>query len=467
MRLNPYYRCLAVVVAFAVGGVVGVTGPASAEPSTPAAPETTPPMGWNSWNSGIPLNEQSVHETIDAMVSSGMRDAGYRYVNLDAGWTAPHRDSDGTLQADPVLFPHGMAALADYAHDRGMLLGLYSSPFDETCGQGVAAAGIGHETQDARQFADWGVDFLKYDWCRQGADHDEQVRVFTAMRDALRATGRHIVYDINPNSSDDSDAGVRYDWSSIADSTRSTGDLIPVWRNSLPAADIAGIDTRGFLGVADELDAAARGQTSRPGYWSDPDMLVVGMSLPEFLGAHLEGVPDKAVKQGALSADQAEQLQLGRLLSLSPAELSALRERQSLSVTEQQAHLSLWAMLSAPLIAGNDVRTLSARTRDMLTNRDVVAVDQDPAVAAAVRSPRDNRIWTKRLSDGSVAVAFFNTGDQPATLETTAAEAGLPSATEYTVRNAWTGATGASAGDLTAPEIPSHGVTMLRVAAAD
>ncbi len=151
-----------------------------------------------------------------------MRDAGYRYVNLDAGWAAPTRGADGRLRADPTEFPDGIAAVASYAHDRGMLLGIYASPFDETCGQDLRIASRGHETVDARTFADWGVDYLKYDWCRGNADHADQVQAFTAMRNALRATGHRIFYSINPNSSDDHLAGVKYDWSGIADMARTS-----------------------------------------------------------------------------------------------------------------------------------------------------------------------------------------------------------------------------------------------------
>ena len=131
-------------------------------------------MGWNSWNSGIPLTEQTVEATADAMVSSGMRDAGYRYVNLDAGWAAATRDADGKLRADPDRFPDGIADVAKYAHKRGMYLGIYHSPFNEGCGQDPRIGAAGHERVDAQTFADWGVDYLKYDWCRAGADHTER-----------------------------------------------------------------------------------------------------------------------------------------------------------------------------------------------------------------------------------------------------------------------------------------------------
>src|ERR1700754_3221375 len=162
--------------------------------SAPARRPMLPPMGWNSWNSGMALTEQTVKQTIDAMVSTGLRDAGYRYVNLDAGWAAATRDKNGKLQADPTRFPHGIAALAGYAHDRKMYLGIYHSPFNEGCGQDPRIGGAGHERVDAKTFADWGVDYLKYDWCRADASHDLQVRYFSAMRDALRASGRRIFY---------------------------------------------------------------------------------------------------------------------------------------------------------------------------------------------------------------------------------------------------------------------------------
>src|ERR1700751_4338908 len=161
-------------------GLVGasIAGCAAAPIDSGAPQRLTPPMGWNSWNSGIPLTEATVKATVDAMVSSGMRDAGYRYVNLDAGWAAPTRGTDGKLRADPKTFPHGIEALARYVHDKGLLLGLYASPYDETCGQDPRVASAGHEDTDARTFADWGVDYLKYDWCHDDANHADQVRLF-------------------------------------------------------------------------------------------------------------------------------------------------------------------------------------------------------------------------------------------------------------------------------------------------
>ncbi|MFF0455890.1 glycoside hydrolase family 27 protein [Nocardia africana] len=450
-------------------GVVAVgaamAGSAVRPPVTqPPAVRATPPMGWNSWDSGISPSEQSVRETIDAMVSNGLRDAGYRYVDLDAGWAAPQRDSAGDLTADPVRFPHGMAAVATYAHEHGMYLGLYSSPFNEICGQTPATASRGHELQDARQFARWGIDLLKYDWCRTDANHDEQVRDFARMRDALRSTGRSIVYSINPNSSADARAGVDYDWSAVANSARSTGDLIPMWRNTFPEPDIGGFDTTSVRGVAEEAEAVLHARAARPGYWPDPDMLVVGLSMSQFLGTHLDGLPGTAVRRPALTTD--ETAYLARRLGISPDTLALLRNPHTLSPAEERAHLSLWAMLSAPLIVGTDVRTMSDSTRALLTDPGVIAIDQDPRVAPAVPLPHDHRILTKPLSDGSVAVALLNPGEQPLNLATTAAETGLAQAHSYTVRDIWAATTTVTDGRIVAPDIPAHGAALLRITPA-
>jgi alpha-galactosidase len=429
----------------------------------PSSLPTTPPMGWNSWNSGIDLTEENVKATIDAMVSSGMRDAGYRYVDLDAGWAAPRRGSRSELQTDPARFPDGMAAVARYAHDRGMMLGLYASPYNEGCSAQPALASVGHETLDAQTFAAWGVDYLKYDWCRAEADHDEQVQVFSRMRDALRATGRPIVYSINPNSSDDYTAGSRYDWSGIADSARATTDLVPVWRDTLPGlGPLDPFASGGYRGVPDAFAVAAKAVTpSKPGYWSDPDMMVVGLGWDEFVTGHFASIRD-GLTVGDVPADQVGQLRA--MAAMSDDQLARLLLSQpNLTETEQRAHLSLWAMLSAPLIAGNDVRSMAAQTRDILTNREVIAVDQDPRVATAHPLPADGRVLTKPLSDGGVAVAFFNAAENPVTMNITAGQAGLPSAPCYAVRDLWAHTDTTTAGAVTSGVVAPHAVTLLRV----
>jgi alpha-galactosidase len=387
-------------------------------------------MGWNSWNSGIPLTEQTVRDTIDAMVSSGMRDAGYRYVNLDAGWAAPSRDEHGDLRADPDRFPHGIAALAQYAHDRGMYLGIYHSPFNQGCGQSPAIGGAGHEQSDARTIAAWGVDYLKYDWCRADADHDEQVKDFVAMRDALRASGRPIVYSINPNSSNDPSAGSEYDWSRIADVSRDGNDLVPAWGD-------AALWQEGLQGVSQAFTTAATvtardGSSAGPAHVNDPDMLVVGIPWSTFVTGH-------------------------PTMSLGP-------QRPDLTDAEQRAHFSLWAMLAAPLLAGNDVRTMTETTRDILTNRDVIAVDQDPLAAQGHALAGVPSVIIKPLADGSVAVALFNAEATPMAIRADATSIGLPSADCYSVRDLWEHTDSTTSGDL-GRTVPAHGVAMLRVKA--
>jgi alpha-galactosidase len=444
-------------------GLAGASIAGCAAPTDSGAPQwPTPPMGWNSWNSGIPLTEQTVKATVDAMVSSGMRDAGYRYVNLDAGWAAPTRGPDGRLRADPNAFPDGIAALARYVHDRGMLLGLYASPYDENCGQDPRIASAGHENTDARTFAAWGVDYLKYDWCHNDADHDSQVKLFTAMRNALHATGRHIFYSINPNSSDNHNAGAAYDWSGIADMTRNTTDLVPVWRDTLPPLDSSDSFLTGtYLGVPDEFRASAPvASRSRVGSFNDPDMLVVGLTWSDFFVNHLD-VSRLIVSQDQLTPERLQKLRVR--LALSDSEVSWRANAQpSLTESEQRAHFSLWAVLAAPLLAGNDIRTMSDQTRALLTNRDVIAVDQDPVAMQATPSPQDGRVLVKPLSGGAAAIVLFNADAKPADITTGASAAGLHGAPCYVVRDLWTHTETTTAGEITRTVAP-HDVAMLRI----
>jgi alpha-galactosidase len=384
-----------------------------------------PPMGWNSWNSGIPLTEQTVTQTIDAMVSSGLRDAGYRYVNLDAGWAASTRDRDGKLEADPGRFPHGISALAGYAHDRGMRLGIYHSPFNQGCGQDPRIGGAGHERTDAQTFAEWGVDYLKYDWCRPEATHDAQVRYFVAMRDALRHTGRRIFYSVNPNSSDDATAGARYDWSKIADMTRNSVDVVPAWGDDeLWSRGLAGV----VQGAGVSIPLARR---SSPAHINDPDMMVIGIRWEDFARTH-------------------------PTMALGPAQ-------PDLTDAELRAHFSLWAMLAAPMLAGNDVRAMTPQTLSILTNRDVIAVDQDPLVAQGHPLESDPRVWVKPLADGAAAVALTNAGATAGAVATTAAALGLPRSDCYRVRDLWAHTESVGSGAIGPAQIPPHGVAMFRV----
>ncbi|GAA4409597.1 ricin-type beta-trefoil lectin domain protein [Actinokineospora soli] len=391
--------------------VVGGLPAATAAGSAPADVALTPPLGWNSWNSfGCGITEAAVRQAADAMVSSGMRDAGYQYVVVDDCWFDPQRDSSGNLRAHPTKFPSGMKALGDYIHSRGLKFGIYQAPNERTCAQGVgthpgSTGSLGHEAQDAAAFASWGVDYLKYDWCSSWGTRDEQVARFTVMRDALRATGRPIVYSINPNSFH-TPTGDDYDWGEVAHLWRTTEDLLDIWQN--------GNANSYPMGVGNVLDVTAplAAQTG-PGHWNDPDMLVVG--------------------------------------------------RPGLTPTESRAHFALWALMAAPLMAGNDIRTMSAETSAVLRNRHLLAVNQDPLGAGGrrVRDDGATEVFAKPLADGSVAVGLLNRGGGPTAVTTTADQIGL-TGTAFTLTDLWTGATSTTSGQISAT-VPAHGIAVYRV----
>ncbi|WP_112264457.1 glycoside hydrolase family 27 protein [Lentzea terrae] len=395
----------AVLVAFAT-----VTAQPVAQ-AAPGSPAVTPPMGWNSWNSfGCGITEAQVRQAADAMVSSGMRDAGYQYVVVDDCWFDPQRDSGGNLRAHPTKFPSGMKALGDYIHARGLKFGIYQAPNEKTCAQGVgthpgSTGSKGHEVQDARSFASWGVDYLKYDWCSGSGTRDEQVARFTIMRDALRATGRPIVYSINPNSFH-APTGDKYNWGEVADLWRTTEDLLDIWQNgnvnSYP------------MGVGNVVDITAPlAVQAGPGHWNDPDMLVVG--------------------------------------------------RPGLTLTESRSHFALWSLMAAPLMAGNDIRTMSGDVSAVLRNQRLIAANQD-RLGIGGRRVRDDgatEVFAKPLSDGTVAIGLFNRGNGTATVSTTAAQIGL-SGTSFTLTDLWTGGTSTTSGAISA-SVPAHGVATYRV----
>lgn len=328
----------------------------------------TPPMGWSSWNKfGCGVDEQVIEQTADALVSSGMREAGYRYVNIDDCWMAPARDVSGRLVADPVRFPSGIAELARYVHARGLLLGIYSSAGTTTCAGRPAS--LGHETVDARTFADWGVDYLKYDYC--GSDGSPAPQRYQVMADALTKTERTIVLSI-------SDLGDNKAWLWGA----TVGAQL--WRTTPDIGDE-------YSSVLSILDA----QTGLGGYagrggWNDPDSLEVGNG----------GMTD----------------------------------------AQYRAHFALWAVLNAPLLAGNDIRTMSADTRRILLNHDLIAVDQDWAGVEGrlVGAEGSVQVWAKPMSDGSVAVVLLNRGAADASASFAAKSLGLP-AGPYRVRDLWSG----------------------------
>jgi alpha-galactosidase len=385
------FRFLAVVPVL----LLGLAAPAQALDNGLAV---TPPMGWNDWNAfGCGVDQQLVEQTADTLVSSGMRDAGYTYVNIDDCWALPNRDANGDLVADPAKFPDGIAKLADYVHARHLKLGIYEDSGTHTCSKSGGFPGsLGHEQQDATLFASWHVDYLKYDDCNvpaEGQNVEATVARYNAMRDAL--AGKGIVFSICEKT----DFGVPNSaWPTVGNLWRTTGDIhdnyvrmAALFHTNVTLPDLAG-----------------------PNGWNDPDMLEIGNG--------------------------------------------------GMSDVEYRSHFALWAEMAAPLIVGTDVRTMSAATKEILTNREIIAVDQDRlgAQGRAVSSANGQWVLTKPLADGSRAVTLFNETDTPATITTTAAQVGLGRAFDYQVRDLFAHTTSESAGRITAA-LPAHASAMYRI----
>ncbi|HYC99373.1 glycoside hydrolase family 27 protein [Brevundimonas sp.] len=360
----------------------------------------TPPMGWNSWNKfGCDVNERVVRHVADAMVNSGMRDAGYVYVVIDDCWQGP-RDADGFITVDPVRFPSGMKALADYVHSKGLKFGLYSDAGRMTCAGRPGSQG--HEYQDAITYARWGVDYLKYDWCYSGVRNAEEA--YALMADALRSTGRPIVFSM-------CEWGNNRPWlwaSKIGNLWRTTGDIADIWEGKKG-------NNWGVLNLADMNEPLW--PYAGPGHWNDPDMLEVGNG--------------------------------------------------GMTNIEYRSHFSLWAMMAAPLIAGNDIATMDETTRDILMNTEVIAVNQDAAGVQGrrVRDEGDLEVWVKALAGGARAVLLFNRGPEAANIEVTWDELGYPPSLRANVRDLWAHRDLAPARDRFGASVPSHGVVMLKIGA--
>jgi alpha-galactosidase len=291
-----------------------------------------------------------------------MRDAGYQYVVIDDCWQGD-RDKAGNITADPAKFPSGIKALADYVHSKGLKFGIYTDAGTKTCAGRPGS--LGHEYQDAQQYADWGVDYLKEDWCSTLPGQDTKSS-YALMRNALAATGRPIVFSI-------CEWGSTQPWlwaTPIGNLWRATGDIQDCWDCK---RDWGGL---GFTRILDQVSEI--GSFAGPGHWNDLDMLEVG--------------------NGGMTTE------------------------------EYRVHFSMWAMLSAPLIAGNDLKNMSADTREILLNKDAIAIDQDRLgiPARRVKSESDTEVWSKQLADGSRAVALVNRGTTPKTMSVSWEDLGYP-----------------------------------------
>jgi alpha-galactosidase len=408
-------RWFTTVLSIAALALAGVVTDVSVAPAPAQALDNgvarTPPMGWNTWNTfGCNINESLIRQMADTIVSTGLRDLGYKYVVVDDCWFNPNRDGQGNLQGDPQRFPSGMKALGDYLHSRGLLFGIYQVPLDKTCAQYFssypgATGSLNHEYQDARQFAAWGVDYLKYDWCSPTGTISDQVSRFSIMRDALASTGRPIVYSINSNSVH-SKTGPQRSWSDVANLWRTTEDISRAWDTGQTNGYPMGIQN--IVNVTVPLAGYAG-----PGGFNDPDMLEVGNG----------GMTD----------------------------------------TEMRSHFALWSVMASPLIMGNDLRSASAATMSILKNANLIAINQDSLARQAVQVSNDGtrRVLAKPLANGDVAVALFNQGGSTTTVSTTAAAIGK-GGSSFTLRDAWTNGTSTSTGTISA-SVPAHGTVVYRV----
>jgi alpha-galactosidase len=395
-------KCLALPLAVLAASLIAI----SAKPSAAQEPVAqTPPMGWNSWNYFAgKVDDKGVRAAADQLVATGMKDAGYIYVNIDDTWQGK-RDETGLLHANEK-FPD-MKALADYVHSKGMKLGIYSGPGTQTCAKFEGS--LGHEEQDAKMYADWGIDYLKYDLCsfrqdvmakQEPNDKAAQMKLMHAayekMGKALKATGRPIVYSF-----------CQYGWDAVwewgpslgANLWRTTGDIAPNW-NSMYT----------ILSQQEGLQSYAG-----PGHWNDPDMLEVGNG--------------------------------------------------KLNLAENRTHFSMWAMLAAPLLAGNDLPNMKPEIKDILTKKEVIAIDQDKLgkQGRRVYSEGEVDVWVRDLSGGAKAIAILNAGsDRVSTHPFHLSLSKLDLHGTQQGKNLWTGKD-VTLTDNMAIEIPGHDILLVRV----
>ena len=353
----------------------------------------TPPMGWNSWNHFHgSIDDAIVRQIADAMATNGMRDAGYVYVNIDDTWEGT-RDANGNIRGN-AKFPN-MKALADYVHSKGLKLGIYSSPGPLTCA-GYPGS-YGHVEQDAKTWASWGIDYVKYDWCSAAQVYKAQDMraVYQMMGEALRSTGRPIVFSLCQYGEQDV-----WTWGSLVGGNlwRTTGDIQDNWKRM------------SLLGFTLQTGLA---KYAGPGHWNDPDMLEVGNG--------------------------------------------------GMTTTEYKTHFSLWAMLAAPLIAGNDVRHMSAATKSILLNKDVIAVDQDRLgkEGYAIAKNGETQVWAKPLEGGAYAIALFNLGEKPTEMSVKWSQVHLSG--KLHVRDLWAHRNLGEVANGYSAMVAPHGVAMIRV----
>jgi len=371
----------------------------------------TPQMGWNSWNKfACNVSEQLIRETADAMVASGMKDAGYQYINIDDCWHG-ERDTRGFIQPNKEHFPSGMKALADYVHSKGLKLGIYSDAGWKTCGGKPGSRG--YEYQDALTYTEWGIDYLKYDWCNTNGLKAEGA--YLTMREALRQAGRPILFSICEWGDNQP-----WEWAKdVGHSWRTTGDIY----NCFDCVHDHGTwKSWGVLQILDKQDGLR--QHAGPDHWNDMDMLEVGNGM---------------------------------------------------SINEDRAHFSIWAMLASPLIAGNDLRAMSKNTSAILANKLVIAVNQDPLGVQAFRhSVRDGvEYWFKPLENGAWAFMALNRNKESRTIDfdwesekvfDDLSKRSIPAqGPGYSLRDLWRNATAGTTRKSLVADVPGHDVLVLKL----
>lgn len=372
----------------------------------------TPPMGWNSWNTfQTNISEKMVMEIADSMVSSGMKDAGFTYIVLDDGWMAMERNANGDLVPDPKKFPNGIKVVADYVHSKGLKFGLYNCAGTKTCAGYPGTRG--YEYQDARFYAAVGIDYLKYDWCN--TDGINAKEAYTTMSKALTLTGRPIIFSL-------CEWGTYKPWewaAPVGHLWRTTGDIFACFDC------IKKYDTWSALGVMQITDKQnGLRKFAGPGHWNDPDMLEVGNGLSD---------------------------------------------------NENKSHFTIWSMLAAPLMAGNDIRKMSAQTKAVLTNKEVVALNQDSlGIQGFVYNVKDSvETWIKPLSNNEVAICFLNRSVNPATVNFNWKEQQVIDAvfnfkydftsSNYSIKNLWLHKEEGNTSKPYQAVLPTHDVIALRL----
>lgn len=346
--------------------------------------KNTPPMGWNSWNTfGADINEQLIFDTADKMVETGLSALGYEYLVIDDCWALKERDENGRLVADPQKFPHGMKAVADYVHSKGLKFGMYSCAGYLTCA--AYPGSFEYEFIDAKTFAEWGVDFLKYDYCyHSSVIHGKYL--YRRMGLALKNCGRDILFSACTWGADNTAEWIR---ETSANMWRSTGDVFDNWET--------------IKSIIEQQEAIL--PYGGAGSFNDMDMLIVGMYGKGNVG--LQGLND----------------------------------------TQYKTHFSIWALLGSPLMIGCDVRNMNKATFDILSNEELIKINQDAdcrqVFKLSLYSGNNIKAYARNLENGDIAVGFFNLTDKKVTVKFLLDELGLPVSTGKTleIHEVWNGET--------------------------